>query len=211
MMRALPRMECVRREFGDLTADVNAPPWRELAPVILSDAVTGASPQQGTEVRTAWSSREWRVLFHATDADAWATLTERDAPLFEEETVEVFFDPAGDLRSYFEIEVNPLGTVLDIVFRRNRSGYKGEWSWNCEGLATRVRRDPGVWTVELAVPFAAVTNAPPEPGAEWRVNFCRIDRPSRDGSIPRELSAWSPPGRANFHTQERFGAVVFSL
>ena len=210
MTDAIPRMECVRRECGVLTADVSASPWRELAPVFLSDAVTGAQPQQGTEVRAAWDAKGWRVLFHATDADAWATITERDGPLYEEETVEIFFDPAGDLQSYFEIEVNPLGTVLDIAFRRNRSGYKGDWAWTCEGMESRVCRGPGFWTVEIAIPFAAVTNASPVPGSEWRVNFCRIDRPSRDGSILRELSAWSPPGRANFHTQERFGSVVFS-
>ena len=67
----------------------------------------------------------------------------------------------------------------------------------------------GAWAVELSVPFSAVTGRPPVAGTEWRVNFCRIDRPSRDGALPRELSAWSPPGRANFHTQERFGVVEF--
>ena len=210
MMAAIPRMECFRREFGDLTADMNASPWRELAPVFLKDAVTGAQPKQDTEVRAAWDASGWRVLFHVTDADAWATITERDGPLYEEETVEIFFDPVGDLQSYFEIEVNPLGTVLDIVFRKNRSGYKGDWAWTCEGLETRVRRSPGFWAVEIAIPFAALTNVAPLPGSEWRVNFCRIDRPSRDASIPRELSAWSPLGRANFHTQERFGVVVFA-
>lgn len=210
MSAELPRLVCTRRNFGALTADVASPPWRDLAPVSLHDAVTGVSPAQGTEVRTAWGGGEWRILFRCADADAWATLTERDAPLYEEETVEVFFDPAGDLEGYFEIEVNPLGAVLDIVFRRSRSGYKGDRDWNCEGLRTHVRRGEGNWTVELAVPFAAVTNVSPSPGCEWRVNFCRIDRPSRDGSLPRELTAWSPPGRANFHTQERFGTVVFT-
>ncbi len=209
MTPALPWIECPRREFCGLTADVNAPLWTDVTPVFLSDAITGAQPRQDTAVRTAWSPREWRVLFHATDADAWATLTERDAPLYEEETVEIFFDPAGDLQSYFEIEVNPLGTVLDLAFRRNRSGCKGDRAWNCEGLETLVRRDAGAWTVELAVPFDAVSNSRPEPETEWRVNFCRIDRPSRDGSIPRELTAWSPPRRANFHTPERFGTLRF--
>ena len=194
-----------------MTADVNARPWCDLAPAFLREAATGAPPRQGTEVRTAWNLSQWRVLFHCADADAWATLTERDAPLYEEETVEVFFDPVGDLESYFEIEVNPLGTVLDVVFRRNRSGYKGDRDWNCEGLERRVSCDDGNWTVEIAVPFAAVTNVSPKSGTEWRVNFCRIDRPSRDASVPRELSAWSPPGRANFHTQERFGVIVFSV
>lgn len=210
MRPVLPRIVCARRELGGLTADVNAPPWSEVAPLFLSDAVTGKEPRQGTAVRTVWNPHEWRVLFHATDADAWATLTERDAPLYEEETVEIFVDPAGDLQSYFEIEVNPLGAVLDLAFRRSRSGYKGDRAWNCEGLQTRVHRDADTWTVELAVPFDAVTNARPEPGTEWRVNFCRIDRPSRDGSIPRELTAWSPPCRANFHTTDRFGTLRFA-
>jgi len=39
------------------------------------------------------------------------------------------------------------------------------------------------------------------------VNFCRIDRPP---GVPRELSAWSPTGRANFHTPERFGILEFA-
>jgi len=202
-------MRCRRRALGDLTADVRAAPWHDIAPVVLADAVTGLAPRQGTEVRAAWDEHEWRILFHAHDEDAWATLTERDAPLYEEETVEVFFDPRGDLESYFEIEVNPIGTVLDLVFRRSRSGYKGDRAWDCEGLRTLVRKDAGAWTVELAIPFASVTSTPPQPGARWRANFCRIDRPSRDGSIARELTAWSPPMRASFHTQERFGIVEF--
>jgi hypothetical protein len=206
-----PALICPRRELRELMADVSAEPWRGIAPVHFSEAITGASPQQGTEVRCAWNAGEWRILFHASDSDAWATMTERDASLYEEETVEVFLDPAGDLESYFEIEVNPLGTVLDIAFRKSRSGYKGDRAWDCEGLRTLVRKNAEVWTVEIAIPFASVTNTPPHPGTRWRVNFCRIDRPSRDGSIPRELTAWSPPMRANFHTQERFGVVEFAV
>lgn len=206
----IPTLFCPRRDFRELTADVVAEPWRGIAPVRFFEAVTGAAPQQGTEVRCAWDANEWRILFHAADSDAWATMTERDASLYEEETVEVFFDPAGDLESYFEIEVNPLGAVLDIVFRKSRSGYKGDRAWDCEGLRTLVRKDAVAWTVELAIPFASVTNAPPQAGARWRVNFCRIDRPSRADSIPRELTAWSPPLRANFHTPERFGIVEFA-
>ncbi len=206
----IPTLLCPRRELPGLTADVAADPWHGIAPVHFSDAVTGGAPRQGTQVRCARDANEWRILFHASDSDAWATMTERDAPLYEEETVEVFFDPTGDLESYFEIEVNPLGAVLDIVFRKSRSGYKGDRAWDCENLQTLVRRNSEAWTVEVAIPFASVTNSPPQPGARWRVNFCRIDRPSRDGSIPRELTAWSPPMRGNFHTPERFGIVEFA-
>lgn len=205
----IPTLLCPRRALNGLTADVTAEPWGGIPPVRFSDALTGALPRQGTEVRCAWNTEEWRILFHAIDSDAWATMTERDAPLYEEETVEVFFDPVGDLGSYFEIEANPLGAVLDLVFRKSRSGYKGDRAWDCDRLRTMVRKSAGAWTVELAIPFASVTDTTPRSGAQWRANFCRIDRPSRDGSIPRELTAWSPPMRANFHTQERFGIVEF--
>ena len=204
----LPVLRCGRAKFAELTADFTSAMWSSVAAVELREAVTGAAPKQRTWVRSAWNDSEWRVLFHCEDADAWATLTEHDAPLYTEETVEVFFDPVGDLESYFEIEVNPLGTTLDIVFRKSRSGYKGDWAWDCAGLQTLVRKSAGAWTAELAIPFRAVADVP-LPGAHWRANFCRIDRPSRDGSLPRELTAWSPPMRESFHTPERFGVVEF--
>ena len=116
-------------------------------------------------------------------------------------------DPVGDHECYFEIEVNPLNAVLDLVLRRNRSGYAKDVSWNCEGLRTCVRREAGAWSAEMAIPFRSVAAAPPEPGAMWRANFLRIDRPP---GIPRELSAWSPTGLANFHVPERFGVIEFT-
>lgn len=206
MSGTLPLLVCPRVKFGELCAEVSAEPWRHIWPVSLVEAVGGAAPKQRTWVRSAHDGEEWRVLFDCEDADPWATITERDGPLYNEETVEVFFDPVGDLESYYEIEVNPLGAVLDLVLRRSRSGYKGDWEWHCEGLRTLVRKEEGMWAVEMAIPFAAVGGIPAE---RWRVNFCRIDHPSRDGSLPRELSAWSAPLRANFHTQERFGVVEF--
>jgi len=206
----IPVLRCPRRALGELNADANVSPWRELPAVRFADAFTGASPKQGTGVRVAWSGDEWRLLFVVEDTDPWATMTQRDAPLYEEETVEVFFDSVGDLVSYFEIEVNPLGSVLDLVFRKSRSGYKGDRAWDCDGLRTLVRKHVGGWNAEIAIPFASVTNSAPHAGLRWRANFCRIDRPSRDGSLPRELTAWSPPLRATFHTPERFGIVEFT-
>ena len=200
---------CPHGRFGELSATADVPAWRSILPVELKEAVTGAAPAQGTFVRAGWSDDEWRILFECDDADPWATMTERDAPLFKEETVEVFFDPVGDLESYYEVEVNPLGTILDIVFRKIRSGYRGDWAWNCEGLRTKAMLTSSGWVTELAIPFSSVAAAKPEIGSCWRVNFCRIDRPSRDESLPRELSAWSPPLRESFHTPERFGIVEF--
>lgn len=203
----LPTLHCPRAEAGPVAADVQADFWRAVKPVEFRETVTGAGPQQGTSVRAVWTDEELRVLFHAADTHAWATLTERDGPLWEEEVVEVFLDPVGDLECYFEIEVNPLNTVLDLVLRRNRSGYVKDFAWRCAGLRTAVAKTDAGWTAELAIPFSSLTAAPPRAGDCWRVNFCRIDRPP---GVPRELTSWSPAGRANFHTPERFGILHFA-
>lgn len=170
--------------------------------------VTEDPPKQGTTVLLAWNSAELRVLFEAADREAWATLRERDTPLYTEEVVELFLDPVGDLESYFEIEVNPLNAVLDLVLRKNRSGYLKDFGWDCEGLRTMVQKSDAGWAAELSIPFRSLLAEPPTQGARWRVNFCRIDRPP---GTPRELSAWSPTGRPNFHTPERFGELEFVL
>ena len=181
--------------------------WEEGGSASFCDVVKGTAPAQGTRVWAAWDADEMRVLIRAEDTRIAATLTERDAPLYTEEVVEVFLDPVGDGECYFEIEVNPLNAVLDLVLRRNRSGCKKDFAWRCENLRTQVRREAAAWSAELAIPFRSLAAGPPQRGEKWRVNFTRIDRPP---GLPRELTAWSPTGSANFHVPERFGVIEFS-
>jgi hypothetical protein len=199
-------MECRARPLGELSADPGSAFWRELTPVPFFEAIGGERPRQATTVRCAWDPGELRLLFECEDDYVWATLTERDAPLYTEEVVELFIDPVGDRESYCEIEINPLNAVLDLVLRRSRSGYAKDFEWRCEGLRSEVRKSPAGWSVEVAIPFASVAAEPPRPESRWRMNFCRIDRPL---GRERELSAWSPPYRNSFHTPERFGIVEF--
>lgn len=205
-MAATPRLECLHGHFDAISANPDAACWHEIAPVFLKESVTGSQPKQATWIKTAWNEHELRVLFHATDTNAWATLTGHDAPLFEEEVVEVFLDPSGDLESYFEIEVNPLNAVCDLVLRRTRSGYRKDFGWHCEGLRTAVCKSESAWTVEMAVPFRNLVPSPPAAGSVWRANFFRIDRPENS---EWELSAWSPTGLPLFHVQEKFGHLEF--
>lgn len=202
----LPTMRCGQRVMGDVAADPQAVAWRDLPAHRFWTAVDGAAPAQITEVKCAWEPNEWRVLFAAADTHVWATLTERGAPLYQEEVVEVFIDPIGDLDCYFEIEVNPRNAVLEVFVRRIRGGYRKDFTWRCDELRTAVRRTAEGWCAEMAIPFRSLIAELPGPGTRWRANFCRIDRPP---GVERELSAWSPPGRASFHTPERFGWVEF--
>ncbi|MBV8813560.1 MAG: carbohydrate-binding family 9-like protein [Verrucomicrobia bacterium] len=176
-------------------------PWTGAARLLLSENLTGRPPLWGTEVRVGWHAGELLVLFLCQDPEPWATLTERDGPLWEEEVVEVFVDPFGDGDCYFEFEVNPLNTVLDLFVRRVRTGLRKDFAWDCDGLRTAAGRLTYGWVAGLAIPFRSFGNWEPT-ATGWRLNFCRIERPR---NRPRELSAWSPTFAKTFHVPERFG------
>lgn len=177
----------------------------------LSDALTGGPPAQETRVWAAWDDTHWRLRFECEDTRPWATLRERDAQLWTEEVVEIFIDPVGDGAGYFEIEINPLGTVCDLVLRRVASGWRKDFSWHVEGLRVQAGVRAAGWWAEVSIPFAALTPDLPKGGSLWRANFFRIDRPGgvAGSTADRALSAWSPTGWANFHLPERFGVVEF--
>lgn len=208
----LPSLQTRRCALPEtVTADPASAFWQGIAPVELRENLAGSAPAQATRVRTAWDAWAWRVLFDADDARPWATLTARDGALWTEEVVELFIDPVGDLESYFEIEINPLGTVCDLVLRRTASGWRKDFAWDVAGLVSHARTTPAGWAAELAIPFDAVAGVPPEPGeTRWRVNFLRIDRPGGAGT-EGDLSAWSPTAMRNFHRPAQFGTVEFVL
>jgi hypothetical protein len=82
-----------------------------------------------------------------------------------------------------------------------------DFRWKCAGLRSHTLIVPGVLTEELEIPFAEVAQELHKPVTQWRENFCRIDRPEGQ---PRELSAWSPTGLAQFHVPQRFGFLEFA-
>ena len=196
MSSHLPRLLCARQDPGSSAEEH------------LRENTTGEAPAQRTSLRAWWEPDAWHLRFECEDAHPWATITERDGPLWAEEVVEVFFDPVGDLEAYFEIEVNPRNAVCDLILRRTRSGWRKSFDWHCAELRTAVQITPGGWNAELQIPFAAVTNDPVAPGTRWRGNFFRIDRPGGPGSVP-ELSAWSPTLRPTFHRPDFFGTIEF--
>ncbi len=59
-----------------------------LAPFIRADGRAPARWQ--TRVELAWDEERFSVHFHCSDDDAWGTYTERDAPLWQQEVVELF-------------------------------------------------------------------------------------------------------------------------
>jgi hypothetical protein len=188
-------------------------PWSAATTLSLVLADGSGAPEHPTEVRVAQDEEALLVRFDCADRDAWGTHRRRDAPLYEEEVVEIFLAPGrADPVRYFELEVSPLGALFDARIANStgrRADLVADRAWDCPGLRWQVGRGAARqdWWAALAIPWSAVAPRPDRPRPRWwRANFYRIERP-RGGAA--EFSAWAPTLRrpADFHRPEKLGAL----
>jgi hypothetical protein len=187
-------------------------PWNipdGVAPVALRRATDGGEPRLATRVAVWWDDDCLSALFMGDDDGVNATYYVDDEPLYEEDVVEVFIAPATPTR-YFEIEVNPLGSIFDAVIDSPdgvRATMSADRSWNA-GVFTAIQRTPSHFATIVRIPFVSL-GAAPHAGDRWRGNFFRIDRHPTRGS---EFSAWCPTMKtpADFHVVAAFGELIFA-
>lgn len=196
-------------------------------------------PRFRTRARMLWDSTDLYIAAELTEPDVWGTITQRDAVIFRDNDFEVFIDPDGDTHQYYELEVNALRTAWDLfLVKPYRDGGPAINGWDIAGLQVGTSVDGTVnrpgdtdrgWTVEIALPWAALREAahraaPPTAGDQWRINFSRVEWATRiergryvkvtDSTTGRPLAeanwVWSPQGVVNMHYPEMWGVVQFS-
>lgn len=207
-----------------LNGNLLDPYWKLAPPLYLVDAITGQPGRFKTEVRSLYNPRYLYVLFRCEDDYIWGTVTERDGPIYDEECVEIFLNPAQTTFQYYEINVSPKNVVFDACLLNSRTPAASEnpfrslFQWNLKDLQTAIQvvgklDQPGQgreWTAQFAIPLAELWGAPhlpPQPGDVWRANFYRIDSPAKD---QREHYAWQKIGRPAFHVPWLFGYLRFT-
>jgi hypothetical protein len=175
----------------------------------------GSKSRHKTEVRVLYDDDFLYFSFRSADENIWSTFKRRDEHLWLEEVVEVFLQANLSVPNYIELEVNPLGTMLDIYLLDARKPLHYE-SWNSEKLRWGVQVVGTVdgkdgdreWNCEIALPMEDVVTAPhlpPQPGDRWRMNFFRVERLPEAAEL-----AWSPTLQDDFHILPRFGEIVFT-
>jgi hypothetical protein len=213
-----------------------AAPWSE--PFVDIESDIRPKPTLLTRVKMLWDDEYLYLGADLAEPQVWATLTARESVIFHENDFEVFIDPDGDTHEYYELEINALNTVWDLLLvRPYRDGGPALNAWDIAGLKTAVHvrgtlnrpgdTDDG-WSVEIAMPWkilreAAPGSRPPRAGDRWRVNFSRVQWPLdvMDGKyvkrtdaagkpLPEHNWVWSPQGAIAMHMPERWGAVQFS-
>ena len=172
-------------------------PWTEAFVDIQGSALP--APRHRTRAKMLWDDKYFYIAAQLDEPHVWATLRKHDEIVFHDNDFEVFIDPDGDAREYYELEVNAFGTIFDLfLHRRYKDGGPAEHGWNAEGLKTAIHvngtlndptdTDKG-WSLEWAIPWSAFKPpawdkpgfgekergaAAPKPGETWRVNFSRV-------------------------------------
>lgn len=188
--------------------------WRE------ADRISWGPAAYRTSFRALWTGDGLYLRFDVTDPDPWHTMERRDAPLWEEEVVEIFLDLDGSGTNYAEVELNPANVSCDVRMVRGSPDKVMDLAWELVGLSTRVfPLDEGwkgllflPWDGFWSLPSARNVSVPPEPGDTWRFNVYRIERPGGkdapdEGSI---FAAYSPTGGPSFHVPASFQGFVFA-
>mgnify|MGYP001093540332 CR=1 FL=1 len=195
----------------ELTADPEAPPWRD-APAVVTESGRYGEPiaNARTEIRSRWTDGHLYFLF----ISRYETLHLRPQPnpdretwgLWDYDVVEVFIGHDLErINRYKEFEVSPQNDWIDLDVDRDRDGPKVDWKWN-SGMKSKTRIDEArrTWYCEMAIPWPAIAPRPPRESDQFRLNLYRIE-----GAEPnRKYIAWRPVHSPSYHTPEAFGRLI---
>ncbi|EIQ00654.1 protein of unknown function (DUF1083) [Opitutaceae bacterium TAV1] len=226
----LPELHVPRIPAAAITIDgiPDEPAWRQATVVPLTNYWPGHPVAQRTLVRVLHTGDCLLVSFVCEDDVLIATHNARDDHTWRDDCTEIFLAAPveGAPHEGLNIEINPAGYWADVLFRYP-NWINPDWSPVDIRVASRATA-PG-WTVEVALPFAAIPDVSKvsgygmiagssrqdfrlyestlraSPPVRLRANFARWHRPEN------ALTVWSDPQRPRPHALEfdRFGWLVF--
>jgi len=194
-------------------------------------------PAFKTQVKMLWSDSTLYIAAQLQEPQIWAKLLNHDDIIFKDNDFEIFIDPDGNGHDYFEIEVNALNKIFDLlIIKPYRIGGNAIFSWDVAGLKSAVKIDGTLnnpndidksWTIEMAIPLKSLYKGHPfkvpREGDQWRINFSRVQwdtkisngdyvkmKDAAGRELPEHNWVWSPQGVINMHYPERWGYLQFT-
>ena len=231
--QALKTTETITVDGKDDESAWSTAPWSSSFVDIEGDA--RSAPKFDTRVKMCYDEQYLYLFTQMEEPHIWGDITEHDDIIYHNNDFEVFLKPDVHADHYFEIEINVLNTVFDLFMPRPyRFGGKAQIHWDTKGIKTAVFHQGTAnnphdtdqyWTVEMAIPFAALhsfgTPKTPETNSYWAINFSRVQwqhevehhsytRKTVDGKrLPEDNWVWSPIGLIDMHYPERWGYIQF--
>ena len=218
---------------------LNEDSWKQAVLISDFEDIEGASkpkPSFSTSVKMMWDSQYLYIGAVLEEPHLWGTLKKHDDIIYRDHDFEVFIDPMGDAEQYFEIEINVLGTIMDLFMNKPyKKGGTFDMGWNTNGMLSKIIANGTIndnsdidsgWTVEMAIPFTAISRnnrtASPSSTNPWRINFSRVQWTLEpDGkSYRKKLNennkpisehnwVWNPTGVIDMHVPVKWGYLYF--
>jgi hypothetical protein len=173
----------------------------------------------GTRARLVWDDDALYFAATMTDNELRAFGTRRNDRLWLGDVFELFFKPFADRPEYYEFQVNPRSTILELAFPKRGFDFATLAARPPMGMGAVAAVDgtldqPGDtdrgWSVEGRIPWSIFTptGGRPEPGAVWRFALCRYDY-GPEGTKPVTMSS-APLTQPSFHRYEDYGLLRFA-
>lgn len=191
------------------------------------------APYYQTRVKMLHDAKGLYLYALLEEQHVWGNITQRDAVVFFDNDFEIFIDPDGDTHEYYELEINPLGTLWDLfIIKPYRDDHSAIDAWDIRDIRYAIHVDGTLndpsdtdnsWALEMFIPWEYLAQRshmpiPPKDGDYWRMNFSRVqwEHSVVDGKyvkVPGKAEnnwVWSPQGLIAMHYPERWGYVIFS-
>lgn len=218
---------------------LNEHDWKQAVLISNFEDIEGAAkpkPTYSTEVKMMWDSQYLYIGAVLEEPHLWGTLKKHDDIIYRDHDFEVFIDPMGDGEQYFEIEINVLGTIMDLFMNKPyKKGGTFDMGWNTTGIQSKVIANGTIndntdidsgWTLEMAIPFTAISKAQRAATTSfnkpWRINFSRVQwtLESEGKSYRKKLNqnnkpisehnwVWNPTGVVDMHVPAKWGYLYF--
>ena len=218
---------------------LNEHDWKQTVLISDFEDIEGAAkpkPTFSTSVKMMWDSQYLYIGAVLEEPHLWGTLKNHDDIIYRDHDFEVFIDPMGDGEQYFEIEINVLGTIMDLFMNKPyKKGGTFDMGWNTTGIQSKIIANGTIndntdidsgWTLEMAIPFTAISRiqrpATPSSNKPWRINFSRVQWTLEpDGkSYRKKLNehnkpisennwVWNPTGVVDMHVPTKWGYLYF--
>ena len=197
----LPKPPAMEGRFDDAA-------WKGVEPVALNEIAMG-KVEAPTRMRMGYDDKNLYFAFECAEPlidEMKVRDCKRDGPVWRTECVEVVLDPFAEGTKHMHFIATPSATgVYDA-----RRGYiddplhplvlsgSDDGTWNPEWRhAFTIDKERKTWTVEMAIPFAALEVPPPSDGSRWRANFARERNRAYWGldkykNAAQDVYLWSP-------------------
>lgn len=191
-------------------------------------------PFYSSKFKMRWDENNLYIGVEMEEKHLWATYNNHDSKVYQENALEIFLCVDGSMLNYKQVDINALGTVMDLAVGRSQQTSNSTSSgleWNAtieiaihrEGTLNTFGDEDKFWSVELSIPFETLSEqsdrvrSEPEDNEVWFVQLGK-SQPNltvENGTYQHgpyfnwHWWAWQPCFAHNMHLQDRWGLVQF--